>query len=83
MMCIIISQVMLTFLFRKIAPEWFLPQIKELGPFWILNRVSQVINTKTSNEKQINSVDLLQLMLDASTKDAIQVRNYIDILFIK
>ena len=62
------------YLFRKIAPEWFLPQIKELGAFWILNRVSQIIKAKTSNENQVHTVDLLQLMLDSSTKSSIQVR---------
>jgi hypothetical protein len=74
-MVFLIIQMLLIYLFRKIAPDWFLPQIKELGASWIINRVSQIINAKTSNENQIHSVDLLQLMLDASTKNAIQVRN--------
>jgi hypothetical protein len=82
LMCIIIIQVMLSYLFRKIAPAWFLPQIEELAPFWILNRVGQVINKRTLNENQTHSIDLLQLMLDASTKDAVKVRNHIDIFFI-
>jgi len=81
-MCIIIIREMLIYLFRKIAPAWFLPQIEELAPFWILNRVGQVIDKRTVNENQTNSVDLLQLMLDASTKDAVKVRNHIDIFFI-
>jgi hypothetical protein len=76
-MCILIVQMMLIYLFRKVAPVWLLPQIKESGPFWILRRVSQIINTKTSNEQGTHSVDLLQLMLDASTKDAIHVSNSI------
>jgi len=69
-MFIIISRVILTHLFRKLVPKWFLPQIEESAPFWIINRVDQIIN-----EKQSHSVDLLQLMLDASTKETIKVRN--------
>jgi hypothetical protein len=70
-MCIILGKFMLIYLFRKIAPAWFLPQIEEPGPSWIINRVDQVINKRTSNENQSSSIDLLQLMLDASTKDRI------------
>jgi hypothetical protein len=32
-MCIIIIQLLLIYLFRKIAPTWFLPQIEEVAPF--------------------------------------------------
>ena len=57
------------YLFRKIAPAWFLPQIEEAAPFWIIHRTQQIIDQKLSNDQQTRSVDLLQLMLDASTKD--------------
>jgi hypothetical protein len=73
---ILIGQMLLFHLFRKVAPEWFLPQIEEFPPFWMLNQVESVINARTtsnSNKKQ-NRVDLLQLMLDASTHDDIKVR---------
>ena len=79
--CIMVGQVILSYLFRKIAPIWFLPQIEEIPGFWILNRVEQVINQRTSNEKPTYSADLLQLMLDSSTKNDIQVRNYLFIFF--
>ena len=77
--CIIIGQMIFIYLFRKIAPTWFLSQIQELAPFWILNRVEQVINTRTASElsqNQSHPVDLLQLMLDASTTNAIEVISY-------
>jgi cytochrome P450 len=68
---IIIIRVILFYLFRKIAPAWFLPQIEEAPPFWIINRAQQIIDKKLSNDQQTYSIDLLQLMLDASTKDSI------------
>jgi hypothetical protein len=40
---IIIIRVILFYLFRKIAPAWFLPQIEEAPPFWIINRAQQII----------------------------------------
>ena len=78
--CILTGVMLLVYLFRKIVPAWFLPQLEELPPTWILHRVKQVIDSRTSNEKQSRSVDLLQLMLDASTKHKIQVRNHIQFL---
>jgi cytochrome P450 len=83
-MMYLIGQMLLLHLFRKIVPAWFLPQIEEMAPFWILNRVNQVINMRTtakSDPKQPHPVDLLQLMLDASTKDAIKVSGLIVIVF--
>lgn len=68
-MCIMIVQAILSHLFRKIAPSWFLPQIEEIAPVWIINRASQVIKQRISNMNQSKSIDLLQLMLDASTKE--------------
>ena len=67
----IIARVVLFHLFRKLAPAWFLPQIEEDSAFWIINRAEEIINQKLSNDQQARSVDLLQLMLDASTKDSI------------
>ena len=70
-MLFVIARAILFHLFRKIAPAWFLPQIEEDAPFWIMNRAQEIINQKLSNDQQAHSVDLLQLMLDVSTKDSI------------
>jgi cytochrome P450 family 3 subfamily A len=82
-MCLIVCRVILSYLFQKIAPAWLLPQIEELPPFWILNRVHQIINQRTLNENQLHPIDLLQLMLDASTKDDVKVRNFIYFFLVK
>lgn len=65
---LIIGQVLFSYTFRKIAPSWFLPQIEEPPPFWIIARAFNIINTRTSSTHHI---DLLQLMIDASTKENI------------
>jgi hypothetical protein len=78
------SRAISSFLFRKLAPAWFLPQIEEFAPVWIFNRVENIIKTKTSSKSkddQSHSVDLLQLMLDASTKNDVNVNNYIFFFF--
>ena len=66
---VMIAQATSLYLFRKIAPAWFLPQFEENPRFWINNRTQQVIDQKLSNKQETHAVDLLQLMLDASTKD--------------
>ncbi len=66
--CVMVDQVMLAALFRKVAPTWFMPKIEELPAFWVMNRIDNIITARTSatsHEKQ-RSVDLLQLMLDAA-----------------
>ena len=57
------------YLFRKIPPAWFLPQIEEFAPFWIIRRTQQIIDQKLSDPQQTHAVDLLQLMLNSSTKE--------------
>ena len=70
-MVLMVIQIKLLHLFRKITPLWFLPQIEEADRFWIMNRAQEIINQKLSNNQQAHSVDLLQLMLDSSTKDSV------------
>lgn len=73
---ILLSQMIFAYAFRKVAPAWLLPQIEELAPVWIINRAHQIIEARLSSQSNLNQahpVDLLQLMLDASTKDQIKV----------
>ena len=66
---VMIAQAISFYLFRKIVPSWFLPQVEESPRFWINNRAQQIIDQKLSNDQGKRAVDLLQLILDASTKD--------------
>lgn len=66
---LLIAQAMSLHLFRRFAPSWFLPQLEENPRFWINKRTRQIIDQKLSNTQNKHAVDLLQLILDASTKD--------------
>jgi hypothetical protein len=74
---VMVGQMLLGTLIRAVAPAWFLPQIEGLPALWILNQAETIINAR----KQANysgkhhQVDLLQLMLDAATRDDIKVKS--------
>jgi hypothetical protein len=48
--------------------------IKELPGIWLMNRVQDVIDLRTKSPPNLKKrVDLLQLMMDASTSDKVIV----------
>jgi hypothetical protein len=47
--------------------------IKEFPSIWLMNRVQDVIDLRTKSSNLRKRVDLLQLMMDASTTDKIVV----------
>ena len=55
--------------------------IPEISGYWLMNRVQDVVDLRAkSSPDSKNRVDLLQLMLDASTNDDIQVSFCSDVL---
>ncbi|CAF4984577.1 unnamed protein product, partial [Rotaria sp. Silwood1] len=57
----------------------FIRNIEEMPRFWLLERVKDIIDIRTSsydNDNVKRKVDLLQLMLDTATRE--QVKDYID-----
>ncbi len=55
--------------------------IPEIPGFWLMNRVQEVVDLRTkSSSNSIKRVDLLQLMIDASTIEDIQVSFCLHIL---
>ena len=65
------GQMLLGKLIRAVAPAWFLPQIEGLPALWILNQVETIINARRQANyiDKHQQVDLLQLMLNAATRD--------------
>jgi hypothetical protein len=62
---------------RKFLTKWipFLNNyVNELPAIWLINRVQDVINLRTKSPAHLrNRVDLLQLMMDASTSEKVIV----------
>ncbi len=62
---------------RKLLTKW-IPSlnnyIKEYPSIWLMNRVQEVIDRRTKSASNLRKhVDLLQLMMDASTTDKVIV----------
>jgi hypothetical protein len=74
---VMVGQMLLGALIRAVAPAWFLPQIEGLPALWILNQVETIINARrqANYSGKHHQVDLLQLMLDAATRDEIKVNS--------
>ncbi|UJR34501.1 hypothetical protein I4U23_021909 [Adineta vaga] len=75
----ILTQIVYTMLvvfkmLRYLAPR-FMSEFEELPGMWIINQVRQVIQARKdqteSEEQQYREIDLLQLMIDATTSDKI------------
>jgi hypothetical protein len=71
-----------SFMFAQIAVsqmlnKWIPPlgkYIPEMSAYWLMTRVQDVVDLRTkSSSNSIKRVDLLQLMIDASTNEDIQV----------
>jgi hypothetical protein len=71
-----------SFMFAQIAVsqmlnKWIPPlrkYIPEMSAYWLMNCVQDVVDLRTkSSSNSIKRVDLLQLMIDASTDEDIQV----------
>lgn len=68
---IMIGQLLLQRLAHKIIPS-----VEELARFWLMDRLIYLIDLRTSSKhekKEKKQVDLLQIMLDAATKDEVKV----------
>jgi hypothetical protein len=72
---IMVGQMLLGALVRAVVPARFLPEIEGIPALWILNQVETIINDrkKANYSGKHHEVDLLQLMLDAATRDDIKV----------
>jgi hypothetical protein len=72
---VMIGQMFLGTLIRKVAPTWFSPQIEGVPALWILNQLGTIIDARkqANNNGKHDQVDLLQLMLDVATRDDIKV----------
>jgi hypothetical protein len=70
---VFVAQLIIIQTLNKLVPT-LAGYVEELPPFWIMNRVQEVIDIRTaSSSSSVKYVDLLQLMLDASTCGAVKV----------
>ncbi|CAF0846610.1 unnamed protein product [Adineta steineri] len=60
------SQIALFRCLNKIAPTIFPDLIEKIPRLWLLSKVQEVIDARTTNTTTTKRVDLLQLMLDAA-----------------
>ncbi len=74
---IMFGQMWLGAVIRTVAPLWFLPKIEGVPALWILNQVETIINARkqANYSNQHTQIDLLQMMLDAATRDDIKVNS--------
>ena len=72
-MCFL-AQVSVSEILTKVIPS-LKKYIPEMPAYWLMNRVQDVVDLRTkSSSDLIKRVDLLQLMIDASTNEPVQVR---------
>lgn len=65
---------MAVFFGLKLIMPRFMNRFEELPGFWIINQVEHLINQRINNRiESTNRIDLLQLMLDASTSNQVHV----------
>lgn len=67
---------------KSLLPHW-MNRFEELPGFWIINQVEHLINQRINQTPPTNRIDLLQLMLDASTSNTVQVSSLFLLLIFK
>ena len=74
---VFISQVIFKRIIGKLIPA-LRSYIEELPTIWLLNRVQEIIDLRTSTllSSTTKRVDLLQLMIDASADDEVKVSQH-------
>ena len=72
---IMIGQTLLGIFIRAVFPAWFLPQLQGVPALWILNQVKTIIDARKQENYsgKHHQDDLLQLMLDAATRNDMKV----------